>query len=94
MEYKITGLYNAASNSSLSKYEFGLMIADIFSLNSTNIIKSSIKDSNLVADRPNNMGLDSVKLSIAINRKMPSPRQAIQLLEHQYSNGRASPNQR
>jgi dTDP-4-dehydrorhamnose reductase len=85
IEKRITGLYNATSNTSISKYEFGLMIAGIFSLKGSNIIKSSIKKSDLVADRPKNMSLDSVKLSMAINMEMPSPIQAIQLLKEQYN---------
>ena len=47
IEQKTTGLYNATSSTSLSKYEFGLMIADVFSIKNHGIIKSSVKDKKI-----------------------------------------------
>ena len=83
-----TGLYNASSLTSLSKYEFGLMAADVFNLESDNIVKSSIKYGDLNTDRPKNMGLSSAKLSAVLNKKMPSTERGIELLKYQYDNYR------
>jgi dTDP-4-dehydrorhamnose reductase len=79
-----TGLFNVASNAPLSKYDFGLIVADIFSLEKNNIKKSSIKDSNLSAYRPLNMSLSSKKLSSFLNKHTPSPERSVQILKKQY----------
>jgi dTDP-4-dehydrorhamnose reductase len=63
IERRATGLYNVVSSTSLSKYEFGLMIADKFGLNNSNIIKGSVKDKKFIADRPLNMSLSGEKLN-------------------------------
>ncbi len=84
IDQNIVGLYNVASSTSLSKYEFGLMMADIFGLENRFIIKKFIKDKELVADRPCNMSLSSVKVSAVLNKKMSTPEQSIQLLKQQY----------
>ena len=87
IEKKVVGLYHVASATPLSKYEFGLMVSDIFGLSNKNIIQSSIDDINLIADRPHNMGLSSEKLENILNKKMPLPVQAIKKLKQQYDNG-------
>ena len=83
---KTTGLFNAVSSNSLSKYEFGLKVADIFNIKDKVIIKGSIRDKKLIAKRPCNMGLSSNKLSAVLNKRMPSIERSIQLLKNQYEN--------
>ncbi len=84
---QVIGLYNATSSNSLSKYDFGLMTADIFGLKSNNIVKSTIQEKKITVDRPLNMGLSSRKLSSIINKKIPTPKDSVRLLKQQYDNG-------
>lgn len=84
---KLTGLYHIGSNAPLSKYEFGMAMADIFNLDNACIAKASMKTLNLQADRPSNMSLSSAKLKNILNINLPSPAQAIQRLKEQYDNG-------
>jgi dTDP-4-dehydrorhamnose reductase len=82
---KVFGLYNVSSATAISKYKFGLIMSDIFNLENHNIIKSSINDKNMIAERPNNMGLSCLKISAALNEKMPAPDQGICLFKQQYN---------
>ena len=84
---KVTGLYHIGSNAPLSKYEFGMAMADIFNLDSACIAKASMKTLRLKADRPSNMSLSSVKLKNVLNINLPTSTQAIQRLKEQYDNG-------
>lgn len=62
------GLFNLSSNESISKYSFGLMVADQFKLNKNLIKKASIEDSKAIyAQRPTNMTLCNAKLLSKIN---------------------------
>jgi dTDP-4-dehydrorhamnose reductase len=87
IEKKASGLFNLASTLPLSKYEFGLLVSDIFGFPTKNIIKSSISDVNLIANRPKNMGLSCNKLENFLTIKMPLPAQGIMKLKEQYDNG-------
>ncbi len=82
------GVYNAGSSTSLSKYEFGLILADIFNFESKYIEKSCIACTKSIADRPHNMGLSTNKLSLLLNEKMPTVERGIQLLKNQYVNNK------
>ena len=84
IELNATGLYNATSSTIVSKFKFGLMIADIFNLDSNIITRGSIKDKKFVANRPCNMGLSSNKLAFLLNKKMPTVDKGIELLKGQY----------
>lgn len=61
VEKNVSGVYNIVSNKKISKYEFGLKIADIFSLDKNLIQKGSIKDKQMT-QRPFNMALSNQKL--------------------------------
>ena len=60
------GIYNAGSSTPLSKYEFGLILADIFNFESKYIEKSYIACAKSIADRPHNMSLSTNKLSLLL----------------------------
>jgi dTDP-4-dehydrorhamnose reductase len=82
------GIYNAGSLSPISKYEFGLTLANIFDFENKYIERSCSTCAKLIADRPNNMGLSSKKLSLLLNEKMPTVERGIQLLKDQYVNNK------
>ncbi len=61
VEVNATGVYNIVSNKKITKYEFGLKIAEVFTLDQNLIQKGSIADKSLTK-RPHNMALDNKKL--------------------------------
>lgn len=61
IDKKSKGIFNVVSNKKISKYEFGLKVAEIFSLNQSLIKKGSISSMNLTK-RPLNMALSNNKL--------------------------------
>ena len=60
------GIYNLSSNKFLSKYNFGLLIADQFNLDKNNLEKGSI-DSFKLIKRPKNMSLTNYKIINELN---------------------------
>lgn len=58
---KVSGVYNIVSNKKISKYDFGMKVAEIFDLNKELINKGSIK-SRAMTKRPFNMSLSNKKL--------------------------------
>lgn len=64
-----TGIYNLGSSDYCSKYDFGLMIAEIFGF-SPNLIKPiSIDELDLKVERPKNTTLDITNLSSKLTNK-------------------------
>jgi dTDP-4-dehydrorhamnose reductase len=80
----IFGLYHCASSDSISKYEFGKKMAEIFQLSSSNINRVSVDDMEFKADRPKNMALDVGKISSALSYDFPNVVDAIKLMKCQY----------
>ena len=80
----IFGLYHCASRDSISKYEFGIKMAEIFKLSSSNINRVSVDDMDFKADRPKNMALDVGKISSALSYDFPNVEDAIKLMKSQY----------
>ncbi len=80
----IFGLYHCASSDSISKYEFGKKMAEIFQLSSSNINRVSVDDVEFEADRPKNMALDIGKISSALSYDFPNVVDVIKLMKCQY----------
>jgi len=80
----VFGLYHCASSSSISKYDFGRKMAEIFQLSDENINRVSVKGMNFKADRPKNMALDVRKISSALVCDFPSVVDALKLMKSQY----------
>ena len=72
IEKPMCGVYHCASKNSISKYEFGMMMAKIFQLSNLNLNKVSVESVNFKAKRPKNMALDVKKISSALGRDLPS----------------------
>jgi dTDP-4-dehydrorhamnose reductase len=71
LENKLTGLYHVVGSQSLSKYEFGLAIANQFGFDPGLIKPMSVDQSDLVARRSRNLRLSVHKLSTALGRSVP-----------------------
>lgn len=68
---RLNGLYHAAGRDILSKHEFALRAASIYGLPTDCIIPVKLSDAHLAAPRPNNMALNSSKLSRKLGINMP-----------------------
>jgi len=80
----IYGLFHCGSKGSVSKYDFGKKMAEIFEISDSNINSISVDDMNFKAKRPKNMTLNSVKLSNKLNYNIPGPVDSIIQLKKQY----------
>ena len=83
---KKNGIYNLSSNKLLSKYSFGLLIADQFNLDKNNLKKGSIDNFKLVK-RPKNMSLSNYKIINELNypKKKLDIKSQIILLKKQFN---------
>jgi dTDP-4-dehydrorhamnose reductase len=84
IENPIFGLYHCASSDSISKYDFGKKMAEIFQLSDLNINRVSADSMKFKASRPKNMALDIKKISLALECNLPSAVNAIELMKYQY----------
>ena len=87
IETEISGLYHCTSKDSVSKYDFGIKMAEIFNLSVDNIKKISIEDMHFEASRPKNMSLCSEKLNSILKYDSPNVSDAIKLMKCQFDNG-------
>ena len=82
----IFGLYHCASSDSISKYDFGKKMAEIFHLPDSNINRVSVDSVNFEAKRPKNMALNIDKIKLELEYDFPSVMDTIQLMKYQYDN--------
>lgn len=66
-----TGMYHIGSSEFCNKFEFACKLADVFDLDKSLIQPVSIDNMSLIAKRPKNMSLNTTKICITLNRKMP-----------------------
>jgi len=68
-----TGIINIVGNERISKYEFGILIAEIFGLNKNLIEKGLIVNNKSLVQRPKDMSLSNLNLNKILNTyKFPS----------------------
>ena len=84
IETPIFGLYNCTSSDSISKYDFGKKMAEIFQLPDLNISRIGVDEMNFKAKRPKNMALNSDKLSDKLRYDIPSAIDSIVRMKNQY----------
>ena len=65
------GIFNVSSSERLSKYEFGLKIADIYNLNNRLINACSISSRTDLVIRPNEMSISNEKLTSKMEINIP-----------------------
>lgn len=69
---KADGIFNVVSNERISKYEFGLMVADVFGLDVSLILKGRIEDRLELVQRPKDLSLSNRKLINFLKTTIPS----------------------
>ncbi len=87
LEKGLTGLYHVVGSEALSKYEFGVRIAQQFGFDSQQIIPTSVEESGLKARRSHNLRLSVHKLSTALGRTIPGASTGIARFYAQYQQG-------
>jgi len=63
VNHGIIGTFNFAGEQRISKLDFGLIVADVFGLDKSLIIFSSIDEKRFIAKRPKEMSINSDKIS-------------------------------
>ncbi len=71
LERNLTGLYHVVSSESLSKYDFGLRLAQRFDLDGSLILPTSVAQAGLKATRAPNLTLRSDKLAHVLGEPLP-----------------------
>lgn len=71
LELRLKGLFHVVSSDSLSKYEFGLAIAQRFGLDTALISPTRVADSGLIAVRSHNLTLCTDKLTRVLGEPPP-----------------------
>lgn len=77
---KLTGVYHVAGDSYLSRYEVGIMIANIFEMDSSLVIPVKAESLGLRARRPLAAGLINLKATTSLGVRFRSVADGIQVL--------------
>jgi len=79
------GIFNVVSDDRISKYEFGVLIAEEFGLDKSFIRQSSIKSQNNLVKRPSDMSMSNRKVREFLGRSLGTVKEHITLLHQQES---------
>lgn len=81
------GIYNFASSTALSKYEFAVNIAKAFGLDTSLIEPISVDNFSFKAARAKNLMLDTAKLQNALRREIPTIEDSIEAFYDDFKGG-------
>lgn len=81
------GVFNVVGNSRISKYDFIILIADIFDLDTSMVVKSSYKKTRSSIQRPLNMSLSNVLVKNKLQINIPDLEQGVLELLAQEESG-------
>lgn len=81
------GIYNIVGRDRVSKYEFGLKLAEIFKLDSSLIQRNSLKSRKNLVERPMDMSLSNQKLCDFLGEELASLEEDLTMLREQDSQG-------
>tara|TARA_R110000868_G_scaffold155691_6_gene382162 strand:+ start:29737 stop:31851 length:2115 start_codon:yes stop_codon:yes gene_type:complete len=82
VEQKESGVFNIVGPDRLTKYQFGLKLAEKFNLDSSLLKKGSIKDLKHLVQRPLDMSLSPEKAEKALGEKMMSMEESLEILKN------------
>ncbi|OEH85485.1 hypothetical protein BHU72_05205 [Desulfuribacillus stibiiarsenatis] len=71
------GLYHLCGTGAISKYDFGVQLKEVFSINTGSIEKISVDQFTFKANRTKNMALSNEKISQLLNVEIASPMESI-----------------
>lgn len=87
LEKDLNGHYHVVSSDPISKYDFGLAIANRFALDANLIKPTSAASSGAAAPRSPNLTLNTAKVTKVLGRRMPTVAAGIERLYEQYQSG-------
>lgn len=83
LESNATGIVNIASSERISKFDFGILLAESFGLDASYICRGSLEDNPALVTRPKDMSLSTRKLSSILGRSAPSIKDGLLELKRQ-----------
>ena len=83
LEKNAKGIYNVVSDDRISKYDFGILIAEEFGLEKSNIQKCSLLSKANLVIRPSDMSLSNKKVRDLLGRNLGSVKMHITQLHQQ-----------
>ena len=83
LERNEKGIFNIVSDNRISKYDFGILIAEEFGLDKTKIEKCSIYNKSNLVRRPHDMSLSNQKAKKVLGRNLGTVKQHIAQLHQQ-----------
>lgn len=86
IERKASGIFNVVGDERVSKYEFGIRLAEEFGLDKRQIISGSIEDCPALVRRPCDMSLSNNKIQMLLRRGLGGASQHISSLHRQADN--------
>ena len=86
VDANLSGVFNVAGSERLSKYEFGMKLANCFDLDTSLINEISINDKSNLVKRPKDMSLSNDKICKALSCTISSIDEQFQDLKHQENN--------
>lgn len=87
LQKRLSGLYHVVSPECLSKYEFGLRVANKFGLDASLITPTSVEQGGLLAARSPNLTLRTNKLALALGEALPTTSEGLERFYQQYLHG-------
>jgi dTDP-4-dehydrorhamnose reductase len=88
IDNNVSGLFHVAGKTKLSKYDFGILLADVFNLDRALINKSSVDNFPFKAKRSNNMALDvSYAESKLKSSELLNARSGLELFKYKLETG-------
>ena len=82
-----TGIYHIGGSDRISKYEFALMISDVFQFESSYISPSGIDTMEQLVKRPKDMSLSCDKTLMSLQVSMPQIRPSLSRLAEIHKTG-------
>ena len=87
LERRLGGIYHVYSSESLSKYDFGVRLAQEFGLDASLIRPISALDSDLLARRSLNLSMNTDKLQAVLGKPLPSQAEGLHALHADLDSG-------
>ncbi len=87
VDQRVTGVFNVVGNECLSKYEFGIRVADIFDLDTRLIRRGTLCTVPELVRRPHNMSLLNRKVSTALGKEILPISSQLTILQRQELQG-------
>lgn len=84
---KLQGIYHLVGAQPMSKYDFGVAIANTFGFDPVLISSASVTDGGLVASRSPNLTLNTEKITAALGHDLPDFERGLAKFHAQYRHG-------